>query len=115
MSRKLLDGGMVSVKDENGSYLPSHSMPAKPEIKDPLKSDISLTDLMDSHLLLLYRETRALLLESATGGKLNKDSALSMRENLKLIMELRKKEKELLESMSDEEIKALIEAKLKHD
>jgi len=67
---------------------------------------------MDSHLLLLFRETRALLIESAKGEKLSKDSSQAMRENMKLIMELKKKEKELLETLTDDEIAKMIEAKL---
>lgn len=97
------------VKDSNGIFLPPTP---KTEIKDPPKSDINLNDLLDSHLLLLYRQTRALLIASAQNGLLGKDESHCMRENLKLIMELKKKEKELLDELSDEEIERLIEAKL---
>ncbi len=101
------------MKDENGAFLPSHLIPQpkKRRIRAPKAADINLSNLMDKHLLLLYRETKALMIESAKGNKLSKDSALAMRENLKLIMDLKKKEKDMLDNLSDEELSKLIEEK----
>jgi hypothetical protein len=62
--------------------------------------------MLNNHMLLLFRETRALVTESKENGRLTKDSAESMRRNLQLIMDLRKKEKELLETLTDEELQA---------
>lgn len=85
--------------------------PALKRYKDPKAADISLKDLIDKHLLLMYRETKALLTESSTGAKLSKDSALCVRDNLKLLMELKKKEKDVLDALSDEDLQKLIEGK----
>lgn len=115
MTRKLVNqDGSVSIKDDTGAFIKASLPPIekKKAVRDPKPSQISLGELMDKHLLLLYRETRALLMESGNGGRLSKDSATMMRENLKLIVELRKKEKELLDQLSDDEIKKLIEEKI---
>jgi|SRR5579859_6734086 len=101
--RKIIQNAL---KDENGQYLPLPISKPPKKHRDPKASDISLDDLMDKHLLLLYRETR-MLLEESSGGKLSKDSANSMRENMKLIVELKKKEKELLDNLSNEELEEL--------
>lgn len=104
------------LKDENGIFVrpAASASSAEPPLpkkrnRDPKPSDISLNDLMDKHLLLLYRETKMLLQESSKGAKLSKESALCVRENLKLLMELKKKEKELLDTASDAELKKLVE------
>ena len=103
---------LIGVKDENGIYqtvkVPEPEKPKK--FRDPKASEISLDDLMEKHLTLLYRETRNLLMESSE-GKLGKDSAHSMRENMKLIVELKKKEKEVLSDMSVEELEKLTNEK----
>lgn len=71
---------------------------------DPPISGISLDDLLGKHLLLLYRETRSLMMESANGEKLSKESAQCLRDNLKLLLELKMREKDILEDLSDEEL-----------
>lgn len=101
--RKIVTG--QGIKDENGHYVPSQ--PAS-KVADPIPSDINLSDLLNKHLLILYRETRSLLEETATGKSLSKDRAHSMRENIKLLMDLIKKEKQLLESLPEEELKKLL-------
>lgn len=117
MNKKIVTGGQVSVKDSSGAYLPSHSSPPPKKTrirrpKEPLPSDINLTDLIDKNLLILFRETQKLMRESGTLELLPKDSAHSVRENLKLLVELRKKEKEILDTMTDEDIEKLIDSKL---
>jgi len=115
MTRKVVDGTQVSVKDERGAYVPSHLAPRKRRPKkprEPKASEVNLKDLIDKNLLILYRETRKLMVLSASDGLLGKDSAHSVRENLKLMVDLKKKEKEVLDEMSDEDIKKLIETKL---
>lgn len=93
------------VKDDNGCYV--RSRPEAPP-KDPIPSEINLSDLLDKHLLVLYRETRTLLQDTSGGEPLSKDRAHSMRENIKLLMDLIKKEKELLSSIPKEELDKLL-------
>lgn len=85
--------------------------PASPPLLEHKFHDINLDSLLNRHLQLLYLETRQLEAE-ARAGKLPKDSAYAMRENLKLIMELKKKEKELLDNLTDDDITKMIEEKL---
>lgn len=102
MSKKIIPG----YKDESGSYVKEPTPPAPISNSDPKISDISLDDLLDKHLLILFRETKNLLMESSS-GKLNKDNSQCMRDNIKLLIELKKKEKELLDALSDEDLERL--------
>lgn len=101
MGKRIVPG---AVKDDKGIYI--KQMPSKPET-DIKVTDISLDDLIGKYYLILHRETKNLLIESAA-GKLDKDSSQCMRDNIKLLLELKKKEKELLESLTDEELKDIV-------
>lgn len=97
--------------DDKKKYIVK-TMPApqeKPEVKDIPISEISVQRLIDDGLLILYRETRHLLTASAR-GKLDAPSARDLRDNLKLLFELKDREGESLKGLTDEEMKALAEA-----
>jgi hypothetical protein len=116
MARKLVNNGDVSVKDENGIFTKVSSAAPKPQeeaARDPSPKDIILDDMMDNHMLLLFRETRALVMESKMEGRLSKESAYAMRENLKLLCVLKKAEKDLLEVLPNKELDKLISEKKK--
>lgn len=99
---KKIPGG---VKDENGIFHSTEKV--KAIVSEDIKmSDISLDDLLEKHLLVLYRETKSLLTESVH-GKLSKDSSNCMRDNIKLLMDLKKKEKEILDNLSEEDLARL--------
>ena len=98
--RKIVQG----VKDESGSYI--KETPVSVAVEDVTVVDLSLDSFMEKYLHLLHRETKALFLEAAQ-GKLSRDSSQSMRDNLKLIMELKKQEKQLLDNLTDDELKKL--------
>lgn len=109
--RKIVQPNSVGIKDENGIYMPvpkikAHEEPLV-EMNTPME-DISLDKLLNNCLVLLDREIKELRKESVL-GKLSKDSAHSLRENAKLILDLKKKEKELLDGMSEEELREFIE------
>lgn len=80
----------------------SFKSPAAP-YKDPAIADISIDDLLGKSLLILYRETRHLL-GSSKEKKLSKDDAACVRDNIKLLQELKKREQEVLDELSDEEL-----------
>lgn len=73
---------------------------------DPKPSDIDLDDLLDKQTLILYRETKNLLIESSK-GLLSPAASGSLERVMKLTAELRKRQKELLENLSDEELEKL--------
>jgi hypothetical protein len=84
--------------------------PVKVQAPDPAIIDISLDDLLGKSLLILYREIRNLLIESS-GGKLDKDSSQNLRDYIKLLNELKTKEKDVLNTLSDEELEKLLQEK----
>lgn len=73
-------------------------------------SDISIDSLLGDGLLGLYREMRNLLLLSAQ-GKLEAADARDLRDTVKLLFELKDREKELLEGLQDEDLQELEKAK----
>lgn len=84
-----------------------------PPVADIPVSDISVARLIDDSLLVLYREVKNLLIASSK-GKLDAVSARDLRDNLKLLFELKDREKDLLKNLTDEEIQILLDKK-KHD
>lgn len=74
-------------------------------IKEASSGDPDLDNLLSKCLTILDREVRHLMLLSL--DKLSKDNAHSLREHTKLIMDLKKREKELLEDMPDEDLERL--------
>lgn len=110
MSTRKVVGG---TKDAHGIYTPTpKAVEAPPTLatshpSDPKVSDISLDDLIGKHLLIIYRDTRQLLIESVT-GKLSKESSQCLRDNLKLLLELKDREKDIFEDIPEEELRKII-------
>lgn len=70
---------------------------------DPPISDISVDRLIGDGLLALHREIKNLLILGAR-GKLEPNDARDLRDHLKLLFELKDREKDLLGDMTDEEL-----------
>jgi len=81
-----------------------------PQIEAPLISEISIQRLIDDSLSVLYREVKNLLILSAK-GKLDAPSARDLRDNLKLLFELKDREGESLKGLTDEQINEMLEAR----
>lgn len=77
-------------------------------VKDIPLNDISIDKLLTDGLLGIYREVKNLLYLSAK-GKLGKDSARDLRDTVKLLFELKDREKDLLENLSNEDLEKLKE------
>lgn len=75
-----------------------------------VSTEIDLKELLDKCRLILQREIRNLSSES-TEGRLSKDASQSLVNYIKLLQDLIKKENELFDSMTDEQIKDLIKDK----
>lgn len=69
-------------------------------------SDISIARLIEDGLLVLFREIKNLKALSVN-GKLPPNDARDLRDHLKLLFELKDREKGLLDTMSDEELEKL--------
>lgn len=72
-------------------------------------SEISLDGLLGDGLLGLYREMKNLLFLS-TKGKLSPADSKDLRDTVKLLFELKDREKELLEGLQDEDIVKKLES-----
>lgn len=103
MSERKIPGGL---KDETGAYikLPKPVAVEEAPYTEPLRHDVSLDDLLSRCMLVLWREVYNLQEATSGGSKLTKEQALELRENTRLLMELKKKEKDLLDGLSDEEL-----------
>ena len=66
-------------------------------------SDISVARLIDDGLLVLHREMKNLLILSAH-GKLEASDAKDLRDTVKLLFELKDREGESLQGLTDEEL-----------
>lgn len=74
------------------------------EIEVPLVSDISIQRLIDDSLTVLYREIKNLM-KLSVPGKLDPNDARDLRDHLKLLFELKEREKERLDGITDEQLK----------
>ena len=88
------------LKDEHGQYL-------KPEVvKEPPLSG-SLDDILNRQLLALERVTRQLVARS-TEGNMTRDEIQSLATVIKVTVELKEHEKELIDELSDAELEKFI-------
>jgi hypothetical protein len=73
-------------------------------IEVPPISEISVARLIDDALLVLYREIKNLVARSVN-GKLEANDARDLRDHLKLLFELKDRERESLRGLTDEQLK----------
>lgn len=73
---------------------------------DTVISDISISRLMDQGLVALNREVKNILILSAR-GKLEASDARDLRDTIKLLFELKDRERELLNGITDEQLEIL--------
>lgn len=73
------------------------------EMSATLSSDISIQRLIDDSLLVLSREIAALKALSVR-GKLEPNDARDLRDHLKLLFELKDRESESLQGLTDEDL-----------
>lgn len=81
------------------------ALPPAPKVPEVIVSEISVDRLIDDTLVTLYREVKNLLILSAR-GKLDPTNARDLRDNLKLLFELKQREKDLLKGLTDDELRA---------
>lgn len=96
-------------------YARDHADPNQPvihqELPDPPLSEISISQLIDDGLLVLYREIRNLKMLSAK-GKLDANSARDLRDHIKLLFELKDREKDALKGLTEEQLEELVKKTL---
>lgn len=80
---------------------------------DPLISDISVDSLIGDGLLALHREMKQILALGAH-GKLDAPTARDLRDHVKLLFEIKDREKSLLDDLTDEELAEMVKT-IKND
>jgi hypothetical protein len=78
---------------------------------DKALSDVSIDGLIGDGLLCLDREMRNLKFATAR-GKLSAPEAKDLRDTVKLLFELKDREKELLEALGDEDLEKASSTKI---
>lgn len=101
MSRKIVVSSSAGVKDDQGAFVKVGPQPEPPAPRFK-RSETDLEEMLNGQILALGRTTKALLERSVAG--LNKDEVASLATCIKLTLELREKEKALLNDMSDDEL-----------
>lgn len=105
MSERRIPGG---VKDANGIFIrrqveetPAKAVESLPPMVDP---ELSLDDILKRQMMILDRATRHLAMRAATGA-MSKDEIQSLATCIKVTMELKLKENELLDTLDDEALR----------
>lgn len=97
-----------SPKDSSGAYLPVG--PAAPSEKPAIHKDLSVDDLLKQGLLGIQRVLRGIMHEIAQAepSPPEREIVMSLKDTMAMLHELKKKESELLEDLTDEQLKALV-------
>lgn len=91
-----------SSKDASGAYIKPDQEAAVPIVV----GDISIDDLMKKGLLAIQRVMQACLIDASTGVP-SRESVMNLKDIMAMLHELKKKEQELMDEMSEEELEAL--------
>lgn len=102
--RKIVEG----IKDTTGSFLPP-SRPVYVEIiKDALVPDtISIDNMLNTSLTSLYRILRHINGEISSPAGPTRETIQNLKDVMTMLHELKKKEQDLLNEISDEELEKL--------
>ncbi len=99
--KKVVDGNSVSVKDDNGSYLPPYLV-KKPEAPKEIQ-DISIDTLMSRAFRTIHGIIRAIEVDVASGAP-SRETIMNLKDIMAMLKDLKKEEKDFLESLSDDEL-----------
>lgn len=104
--RKIVEG----VKDATGSFLPLPKLsdPAA-EIKkeEPVPDNISIDALLATGLNAIYRTMRFLMGEIASSAGPTRETIMNLKDVMTMLHDLKKKEQDLLDDISDEELEKM--------
>lgn len=108
MTRKIVGGS----KDVNGIFLPQPKKDETPAISvvDEYDHDISIDGLMSRGVQDIYGIMRSIRSDIATGAP-SRETVQNLKDCLIMLTDLKKKEQELIDSMSDEQITKLLKSK----
>ncbi len=92
-------------KDDNGIYAP---IPKEPELKSsaPEVMDLSIDSMMREVLINIYGILRAIKVDVGTGIP-SRESVQNLKDCAMMLKDLKKDEKDFLDSLTDEQLKEL--------
>jgi hypothetical protein len=94
---------ILGKKDENGIFLKPEVTVVPPQTPDP---EVSLDDIGRRILLSMDRATKTLL-SLISGGRVDIDTINALKSCASMYKDMRKDEKDLIDSLSDEELNKL--------
>lgn len=98
-----------AVKDSNGVYVKTSPVLPAPTT-ELMHTDVSIDQLMSNGLLAIQRIITCVLKETSLGEP-SRESVMNLKDCMTMLHELKKKEAELLENMTDDELERLVVAK----
>lgn len=105
-----MDGTNIGVKDENGIYLPSTPPELKAAVRGVLEStktklveDISIDSLLHRGFRTIHGIIRAIEIDVGTGAP-SRETIMNLKDVMAMLKDLKKEEREFLESLSDEDL-----------
>lgn len=96
---------VVTKKNASGQY-------ERVEIKEdpiPTHTDVSIDLLLNRGLLAIERTMKFIVTKSCTGG-LERNDVMNLKDLMVLLQDLKEKEDDILEKMSDEELEKIANA-----
>lgn len=112
MTRKLINNTSVSVKDDNGLYVKSVEPRVSNEDLNVSPDEVSIDTLLKDGLLAIHIIIKKVVVESKKEGIPEREYVQTLKDCMTMLHELKKKEQELLETITVEELEKLL---AKHD
>lgn len=100
--KKIVGGTHISIKDESGMYVPSAVIPKKAEPAKEVE-DISIDSLMHRAFRTIHGVIRAIEVDVGTGHPA-RETIMNLKDVMAMLKELKKEEKEFIDSLSDEQL-----------
>ena len=110
MTRKIVPSAVQYVKDENGLFVKPPPPPGPPEIDKSKGVD----DLLLEGLWEIQRLLECVRRDIDTGDP-DRDTTQNLRDCMAMLHELKKREQELLDSLTDEELEKKLDANKSRD
>jgi hypothetical protein len=100
MTKRIVEG----IKDDKGAFIPIPKPQEKP-VEVPF--DGSIDNLIYRGLRAIYGLMRAIESDIATGSP-DRDTVQNLKDAMAILKDLKKEERELLDSMSDEDLEKML-------
>lgn len=102
-----MSGRRIPPIDDNKALIVDRALETKKAPKPSTIVDISIDSILSKQLLALERVTKQLVFRS-TSGEMTRDEIQSLATCIKITLDLKSGEKDLLDSLSDEELEEAV-------